>query len=63
MDFEGDGMELPKGATEKSLLDRLGPLEEKLGEIENLKEEVGKTPTAITFSPAMIAEEEHGKER
>ena len=53
--FSGDGMELPKGATEKSLLDRLGPLEDKLGEVENLKEEVGKTPTAITFSPAMIA--------
>jgi hypothetical protein len=53
--FSGDGMELPKGATEKSLLDKLGPLEEKLEGIENLKEEVGKTPTAITFSPAMIA--------
>ena len=53
--FSGDGLELPKGATEKSLLDRLGPLEDKLGEVENLKEEVGKTPTAITFSPAMIA--------
>ena len=53
--FSGDGMELPKGATEKSLLDRLGPLEDKLGEIENLKEEVGKTPTAITFSPSMVA--------
>ena len=53
--FSGDGMELPKGATEKSLLDKLGPLEEKLEGIENLKEEVGKTPTAITFSPSMIA--------
>ena len=53
--FSGDGMELPKGATEKSLLDKLGPLEEKLEGIENLKEEAGKTPTAITFSPAMIA--------
>ena len=55
MDLPEDGMELPKGATEKSLLDRLGLLQEKLGEIENLKEEVGKTPTAITFSPSMIA--------
>ena len=53
--FSGDGVELPKGATEKSLLDRLGPLEEKLGDVENLKEEVGKTPTAITFSPSMVA--------
>ena len=53
--FPGDGMELPKGATEKSLLDRLGPLQKDLEGISNLKEEVGKTPTAITFSPAMIA--------
>ena len=53
--FPGDGMELPKGATEKSLLDRLGPLQKDLEGISNLKEEVGKTPSAITFSPAMIA--------
>jgi len=53
--FEGDGQELPAGATEKDLLERLGPLQDKLGEIEGLKEEVGKTPTAVTFSPAMIA--------
>ena len=53
--FNGDGMELPKGATEKSLLERLGPLEEKLQNVEGLKEETGKTPTAITFSPAMVA--------
>ncbi len=53
--FRGDGMDLPKGATEKSLQERLGPLQEKLSEVDNLKEEVGKTPTAITFSPAMIA--------
>ena len=53
--FRGDGMDLPKGATEKSLQERLGPLQEKLSEVDNLKEEVGKTPTAITFSPAIIA--------
>ena len=53
--FNGDGMELPKGATEKSLLERLGPLQEKLQDVEGLKEEAGKTPTAITFSPAMVA--------
>ena len=53
--FEGDGQELPAGATEKDLLERLGPLQDKLGEIEGLKEEVGKTPSAVTFSPAMIA--------
>ena len=53
--FEGDGMDFPKGATEKSLLENLGPLQEKLEGIDNLKEETGKTPTAITFSPAMVA--------
>ena len=53
--FRGDGMEFPKGATAKSLQERLGPLEEKLQNIEGLKEEVGKTPSAVTFSPAMIA--------
>ena len=53
--FEGDGKELPAGATEKSLQDMLGPLEEKLGEIDGLEEGVGKTPTSVTFSPAMIA--------
>ena len=53
--YQGDGVDFPEGATEKSLLDRLGPLEEKLGKIENLKEESGKTPTSITFSPAMVA--------
>ena len=53
--FEGDGKELPAGATEKDLLERLGPLEEKLKDITGLKEEIGKTPSAVTFSPAMIA--------
>ena len=53
--FEGDGQDFPKGATEKSLLESLGPLQEKLEGIDNLKEGVGKTPTAITFSPAMVA--------
>tara|TARA_Y100001949_G_scaffold169988_1_gene170606 strand:+ start:1067 stop:3211 length:2145 start_codon:yes stop_codon:yes gene_type:complete len=53
--FSGDGMELPKGSTEKSLLDRLGPLQDDLSEIKSLEEGVGKTPTAITFSPAMVA--------
>ena len=46
---------MPAGATEKSLKDSLGPLSEKLAKVENLEEGVGKTPTAVTFSPAMIA--------
>jgi len=53
--YEGDGKELPPGATEKDLLERLGPLKDKLENIEGLEEGVGKTPTSITFSPAMIA--------
>ena len=53
--FKGDGQELPKGATEKTLEERLGPLQEKLSEVQGLEEGVGKTPSAITFSPAMIA--------
>jgi len=53
--FKGDGRDLPKGATEKTLAEMLGPLQEKLEEIEGLEEGVGKTPTAVTFSPAMIA--------
>ncbi len=53
--FKGDGKDLPKGATEKTLEEMLGPLQDKLGEVEDLEEGVGQTPTAITFSPAMIA--------
>ena len=52
--FMGDGKDFPKGATAKSLQDGLGPIEQDLEGIENLKAEAGKTPTAITFSPAMI---------
>ena len=54
--FAGDGNDLPPGATEISLMDKLGPLKDKLEPIEDkLKEGAGKTPSAITFSPAMIA--------
>ena len=53
--FQGDGKEFPTGATEQSLQDKLGPLEEKLGDIEGIKEGVGKQPTSVTFSPSMIA--------
>jgi len=54
--FPGDGRDLPPGATSQSLLEKLGPLEEKLEPVEEkLKEGPGKTPTAIEFSPAMIA--------
>jgi hypothetical protein len=53
--FPEDGNELPKGATAETLQERLGPLQEVLQDIEGLEEGVGKTPTAITFSPAMVA--------
>ena len=53
--FMGDGKELPKGATAKTLQEGLGPLQENLQDIENVRPVAGKTPTAITFSPAMIA--------
>ena len=54
--FKGDGREIPKGATAKTLEELLNPeLVEKLDSIEGVKEGVGSTPTAITFSPAMIA--------
>ena len=53
--YKGDGKDLPKGATAKTLEGMLGPLEDKLKDVENLKAEVGKTPTAITFSPALVA--------
>jgi len=53
--FMGDGKELPRGATAQSLQDKLGPLADKLEEVEGIKEGSGETPTAITYSPAMIA--------
>ncbi len=53
--YAGDGRDLPAGATASSLMESLGPLEEKLSDIDNLREGVGKTPSAVTFSPAMVA--------
>lgn len=49
------GPQLPPGATAKTLLDKLGPLKKALGKIQGLKPGVGETPTAATFSPAMVA--------
>ena len=42
--FTGDGKELPAGATAQTLEDKLGPLTEKLQDIDNLREGVGQTP-------------------
>ena len=54
--FAGDGMDFPAGATAQTLQEKLGVLENKLEPVaDKLKEGPGKTPTAIAFSPAMIA--------
>ena len=54
--FNGDGREIPKGATSKTLEELLNPeLRDKLEPIENIKKGAGTTPTSVTFSPAMIA--------
>jgi hypothetical protein len=56
--FPGDGTELEVGATRESLQEKklkLGPLKDKLSEIEGLQEGEGLTPTAVTFHPALVA--------
>jgi hypothetical protein len=61
--FEGDGMEFPPGATAQMLREmNLGPLTEKLQDIEGLKEGVGLTPTSITFEPALHAAKQMEKQ-
>ena len=54
--FNGDGKDFPAGATAKTLQELLNPeLDAKLEPIKGVKEGTGTTPTAVTFSPAMIA--------
>ena len=54
--YRGDGRDLPPGATAKTLTEQLGPLKQKLDPVQDkLKEGPGQTPTAIEFSPAMVA--------
>ena len=53
--FAGDSKDLPAGATARTLAESLGPLKDKFEDVEGGREGPGKTPTAITFSPAMIA--------
>ena len=54
--FRGDGKDLNPGDTLQSLQDKLGGLQEKLEPVKDkLKEGPAQTPTAIEFSPAMIA--------
>ena len=54
--FDGDGMDFPPGATANSLREmQLGPLQNKLEEVEGLQEGPGLLPTSVTFEPAMYA--------
>ena len=53
--YAGDDREIPAGATAKTLSESLGPLKDKFEGVDNVREGTGKTPTAITFSPAMVA--------
>ena len=53
--YREDGKKLPAGATARTLAESLGPLTKTLDGIKGLREGVGKSPTAITFSPAMVA--------
>jgi hypothetical protein len=53
--YAGDGKKLPPGATAQTLEKLLGPLKSALGGIKNLTLGPGTAPTAVTFSPAMVA--------
>jgi len=54
--WEGDGREIPPGATAETLRDMLGPLKGKLESLEDkLKPGPGQTPTSATFYPAAEA--------
>jgi len=54
--YEGDGRDFPPGATADTLREmNLGPLTDKLSEVEGLVEGQGLTATQVTFSPAMVA--------
>ena len=54
--FAGDGRDLEPGATATTLTEKLGVMQNRLEPVQDkLKEGPGKTPTAIAFSPAMIA--------
>ena len=53
--YPGDNRDIPAGATAKTLAESLGPLKNKFEGVDNVREGAGKTPTSITFSPAMVA--------
>jgi len=53
--FAGDGKDFPPGATADSLREMLGPLKDKLADVEDLTEGPGVTGTQISFEPALVA--------
>jgi len=54
--FSKEDMKLKKGETIQQLQDRLGSLKNKLAPVaDRLVEGPGTSPTAVTFSPAMVA--------
>ena len=53
--FSGDGKDLEPGATRTSLSEKLGEYQNKLGDVEGVREGVGQTGSAITVSPALVA--------
>jgi len=53
--YPGDNRDIPAGATAKTLAESLGPLKNKFEGVDNVREGAGKTPTSVTFSPAMVA--------
>ena len=53
--FAGDGKDFPPGATADSLREMLGPLKNKLADVEDLTEGPGLTGTQISFEPALVA--------
>tara|TARA_R100001460_G_scaffold41168_2_gene76664 strand:- start:3877 stop:6000 length:2124 start_codon:yes stop_codon:yes gene_type:complete len=53
--FAGDGKDFPPGATADSLREMLGPLKNKLADVEGLTEGPGLTGTQVSFEPALVA--------
>ena len=54
--YAGDGNDLPPGATLTSIMQKgLGPLQNKLEEVDGLTSGPGTTPSSVTFHPAMVA--------
>ena len=54
--YAGDGRELPKGGTRKTLGESIGRnLGERLQNVKGVSEGPGVMPTSVTYEPAMIA--------